>query len=100
MESIVNACIIYTPIPPYCNRWRSGKIEYLMLTAQKSTLTMVDELEIYRSSKKALKSTLKKFPTLFGGGLGLLAMEPVSIKLKEGFKPYQGRYYNIPKVYD
>ena len=61
---------------------------------------MVDELEINRSSKKALKSTLKKFPTLFGGGLGLLDMEPASIKLKEGSKPYQGIYYNIPKAYE
>ena len=61
---------------------------------------MVDELDITRSSKRALKSTLKKFPTLFGGGLGLLDMEPVSIKLKEGSKPYQGRYYNIPKAYE
>ena len=60
---------------------------------------MVDELDVQRSSKRALKSTLKKFPKLFGGGLGLLDMEPVSIKLKEDSKPYQGRYYNIPKAY-
>ena len=27
-------------------------------------------------------------------------MEPVLIKLKEGSKPYQGRYYNILKAYE
>ena len=27
-------------------------------------------------------------------------MKPVSIRLKEGSKPYQGRYYNIPKAYE
>ena len=48
---------------------------------------MVDELDIKRSSKRALKLTLKKFPTLFGGGLGLLDMEPVLIKLKKGLNP-------------
>ena len=30
----------------------------------------------------------------------MLDMEPVSIKLKEGSKQYQGRYYNIPKAYE
>ena len=60
---------------------------------------MVDGLDIRGSSKKALKSTLKKFPKLFGGGLGKLEMEPVSITLKEGSKPYQERYFNIPQAY-
>ena len=61
---------------------------------------MVDKLDIQRSSKSALKATLNKYLNLFGGGLGLLDMEHVSIKLKEGSKPYQGRYYNIPKFYE
>ena len=61
---------------------------------------MVDELSIKRSSKRAPMSTLKKYPNLFGDGLGLLDMEPVSIKVKEGSYPYQGRYCNIPKAYE
>ena len=61
---------------------------------------MVDGLDIQISSKRSLKSTLKNFPKLFGGGLGKLVMEPVSISLKEGSKPYQGRYSNIPQAYN
>ena len=61
---------------------------------------MVDDLDIEQSSKRALKKTLKKFPDHFGDGLRLLDMKPVSIKFKEGCKPYQGYYYNIPKAYE
>ena len=61
---------------------------------------MVDGLDIQRSSKSSLKTTLKKFPKLFSEGLGKLDMEPVSISLKEGLKPYQGRYFNIPQAYN
>jgi hypothetical protein len=61
---------------------------------------MVDELGIEESSKLKLKLTLKKFPTLFGGGLGWLNIPPVSIELEKDAKPYQGRYYNIPKSFE
>ena len=60
---------------------------------------MVEGLNIQSSSKRSLKSTLKKFPKLFGGGFRKLDMDPVSISLKEGSKPYQGRYFNIPQAY-
>ena len=30
----------------------------------------------------------------------MLDMKPVSIKSKQGSKPYQGRYYNILKAYE
>ena len=60
---------------------------------------IVDGLNIQRSSERCFKSTLKKFPKLFGGGLGKLDMEPVLISLKESSKPYQGRYFNIPQAY-
>ena len=53
-----------------------------------------------RSSKCALKETLEKNLKHFGGGFGKLGMEPISTKLKEGSKPYLGRYYNIPKTYE
>jgi hypothetical protein len=61
---------------------------------------MVDELDIEESSKLKLKQTLKKFPTLFRGGLGRLNIPPVSIELKKDAKPYQGRYYSIPKAFE
>jgi hypothetical protein len=61
---------------------------------------MVDGLGIEESSRKKLKLTLNKFPTLFGGGLGRLNIPPVSIELKKDAKPVQGRYYNIPKAFE
>ena len=42
---------------------------------------------------------MKKFPILFGGGLGLLDIEPVKIELQPGAKPYKGKYYSTPKAY-
>jgi hypothetical protein len=36
--------------------------------------------------------TLKKFPTWFGGGLGMLNIKPVRLELIDGAKPY----YTIP----
>ena len=60
---------------------------------------VMDGLDIQSSSKRSLKSTLKKFPKLFGGGLGKLDMKPVSISVKEGSKPHQGRYFNILQAY-
>ena len=60
---------------------------------------MVYGLDIQRSSKRSLKSTLKKFLKLFGGSLGKLDMEPVLICFKEGLKLYQGRYFNILQAY-
>ena len=47
-----------------------------------------------------MKQTLKKFPTLFGRGLGLLDIEPVSIELQKDTKPFNGRYYSAPKAFE
>ena len=52
---------------------------------------MVDELEISPGSRRKLKQTLNKFPTLFGGGLGLLDIQLVSIELQKDAKPFNGR---------
>ena len=59
---------------------------------------MVDELQIDQELKGKLKKTLKKFPTLFGGGLGKLSDEfpRAKIKLKEGAKPHAATYYTLP----
>mmetsp|Transcript_27043 Transcript_27043/g.74278 ORF Transcript_27043/g.74278 Transcript_27043/m.74278 type:complete len:174 (-) Transcript_27043:671-1192(-) len=62
--------------------------------------TMVDGLEITAASKEALKTTLKKYPTLFGGGLGLLRnIKPVTIELQPGVKPVQETFYSVPHAY-
>ena len=49
---------------------------------------MVNGLDIANASKAKLKQTLNKFPTLFGGRLGLLNIRPINIKLQPGSKPY------------
>ena len=55
-------------------------------------------LSIFWKSKQQLKATLKKFPILFGGRLGLLKIKPVTTELQKHAKFYSGRYYNnIPK---
>jgi glutamate synthase domain-containing protein 2 len=45
---------------------------------------------------------LRRFENgLFGGGLGKLTnVKPARIKLKPGAKPFEGRYYNLPKAYE
>ena len=57
-------------------------------------------MDIAKATKKKLKQTLNKFPTLFGGGLGLLDIKPVDIELKPGSKPHASQYYSIPRAYD
>jgi hypothetical protein len=41
--------------------------------------------------------TLKKFPTLFGGGFGMLNIKPVKLELIDGAKPYHARTLPVPK---
>ncbi len=47
--------------------------------------------------KAKLQEVLKSHPTLFGGGLGTLKVDPVHIELKPGSKPYHHRLYPIPQ---
>jgi hypothetical protein len=48
----------------------------------------VQELEhLTKDEKQTLGKTLKKFPTLFGGGLGMLNIKPVRLELIDGAKP-------------
>ncbi len=51
------------------------------------------------SERESLLSLLLKFKQLFDGTLGEWTLPPVSIQLKEGAKPFQGRTYPIPKVH-
>ena len=55
--------------------------------------TLLDALSISPKSKQQLKVTLKKFPILFGGGLGLLKIKPVTIEHQKDAEPHsRGRY--------
>ena len=47
--------------------------------------------------RQLLAQTLKKFPTLFSGGLGELKIPPISLELVEGAKPYHAKPFPIPK---
>jgi hypothetical protein len=46
--------------------------------------------------KQILSKTLKKFPTLFVGGLGMLNIKPVRLELIDGAKPYHARPFPVP----
>jgi hypothetical protein len=60
---------------------------------------IVQELEhLTEDEKQTLCTTFKKFPTLFGGGLGMLNIKPVKLELIDGAKPYHAIHslYHIP----
>jgi hypothetical protein len=44
-----------------------------------------------------LGETLKKFPTLFGGGLGMLNIKHVRLELMDGAKPCHTRPLYVPQ---
>jgi hypothetical protein len=47
--------------------------------------------------KQILVQTLKKFPTLFGGGLGVLNIKCVKLELIDGAKSYHARPFPVPQ---
>jgi hypothetical protein len=54
------------------------------------------ELEhLTKDEKQTLGKTLKKFPTLFGGGLGMLNIKPVRLELIDGAKPYHAIPFHV-----
>jgi len=53
-----------------------------------------------KSEREKLREILGQFPTLFGGGLGRLNIEPIRLELKEGAKPYHAKPFGIPKAYE
>jgi hypothetical protein len=59
----------------------------------------VQELEhLTEDEKQILSKTLKKFPTLFGGGLGKLNIKPVKLELIYGAKHYHARPLPVPQA--
>jgi hypothetical protein len=58
----------------------------------------VEELKhLTMDEKQILGNTLKKFPTLFGGGLGMLNIKPIKLELIDGPKPYHARPFPVPQ---
>jgi hypothetical protein len=57
----------------------------------------VEELKhLTMDEKQILGKTLKKFPALFGRGLGMLNIKPVRLELIDGAKPYYARPFHVP----
>jgi hypothetical protein len=58
----------------------------------------VQELKhLTMDEKQILGKTLKKFPTLFWGGLGMINIKPVKLELIDGAKPYHARPFPVPQ---
>ena len=74
-----------------------------ILDADYSKVEIDDYIEsldyLDQSQKGDLLRTLKKFPVLFGGGLGRLNIKPIHLEVKEGARPYHAKSFNIPKAY-
>jgi hypothetical protein len=58
---------------------------------------MQDLADLTKDEKNKLVETLKKFPTLFGGGLGMLNIKPVKLELIDGTKSYYARPFPVPQ---
>ena len=57
----------------------------------------VNELQhLNTTEQQQLATLLKKFPVLFGGGLGLLNIPPISLELINGAKPYHAKPFPVP----
>jgi hypothetical protein len=60
----------------------------------------VEELKhLTMDEKQILGQTLKKFPTLFGGVLGMLNIKPVRLELIDGANPYNARPFPVPQSF-
>jgi hypothetical protein len=58
----------------------------------------VQELaHLTKDEKRVLGNTLKKFPTLSGGRLGMLNIKPVRLELIDGATPYHARPFHVPQ---
>jgi len=61
----------------------------------------VESLDYFNGEQKSeLLQALKSYPTLFGGGLGKLNIEPIRLELKEGAKPYHAKPFGISHAYE
>ena len=52
-----------------------------------------------RGERSGLLKLLTKFEELFDGTLGDWKTSPVHVSLKDGFMPYRGKAYPVPKIH-
>ena len=64
---------------------------YLKKVADNSTQLNSEEINL-------LLSLIQYFEDLFDGTLGDWATDPVDLELKPGSKPYNSRYYPVPRI--
>jgi hypothetical protein len=50
-----------------------------------------------KEEEQLLGETLKKFPTLSGGGLGMLNIKPAKLEFIDVAKPYHARPFPVPQ---
>ena len=62
--------------------------------------TMVDGLNITRSTKRKLREILQKFKILFEGVLERVKIELVDLQLENFAKSCTTTYYNVPEAYE
>ncbi len=62
--------------------------------------SIVDAVENLETTEKTrLLTLLKKYSSLFQGGLGALSIKSIKLELKEGAQPYSGKLFPIPQAY-
>jgi hypothetical protein len=72
----------------FCKKQKRGRITYADYRKVEVD-PFVEELKnLTMDEKYILGQTLKKIPTLFGGGLEMLIIKPLRLKLIDGAKPY------------
>ena len=63
-----------------------------------ANVNVIDSLSEHQ--KEQLIKALKKFPTLFSGGLGTIDIEPIHSEIKEGTSPKQLKVHPISKAFE
>jgi hypothetical protein len=80
------------------NTLSDNEILHMLYNAANEVYPFVEELKhLTKDEKWTLGKTHKKFPTLFGGGLGMLNIKPVRLELIDGAKPYHARPFPVPQ---
>jgi hypothetical protein len=92
-----NICFAQEPISPRSTTKRMVKILDTKYEKAGPPVIVRDNCShLTASDREKLLSVLLKFEPLFDGTLGDWKLPPVSVELKEGMKPYNGRPYFIP----
>ena len=75
-------------------------VKILDITYEKADLKQLDDniTQLNYEERTMLPSLLEEFEDLFDGTLGDWATEPVNLELKPYSKPFNNRYYPVPRI--